>query len=91
MTAARLRVGVWSPLPPSPSGVADYVVEAIPGILAHCVVHLVAWDIARVAPGLRDGIDVRSGSEAPEADIDLYHLGYSPVQAFSYRRALRFP
>ena len=50
---SRLRIGIWSPLPPSPSGVADYVVESIPALLAHADVHLLAEDPARVDPEVR--------------------------------------
>jgi glycosyltransferase involved in cell wall biosynthesis len=88
---ARLRVGIWSPLPPSPSGVADYVVEGLPAILEHADAHLVAEDAGRVDPALRRLFAVHSAAAAPEADLDLYHLGNSPDHAFAYRRALARP
>lgn len=88
---ARLRIGVWSPLPPSSSGVADYVVEQVPALLRHADVHLVAENPARVDPALRERFDIRSPAEAPAADIDLYHLGNSPDHAFAYRRAVSVP
>ncbi len=88
---ARLRLGVWSPLPPSSSGVADYVAESLPALRERADVHLVAADAARVDAALRASIAVHSAADAPEADIDLYHLGNSPEHAFAYRRALARP
>ena len=88
---ARLRLGIWSPLPPSPSGVADYVVESLPALLAHADLHLVAEDAERVDPALRRRFAVHSAADAPDADLDVYHLGNSPDHAFAYRRALRVP
>jgi glycosyltransferase involved in cell wall biosynthesis len=87
----RLRVGIWSPLPPSSSGVADYVVESLPAIAAHADVHLVAANAARVDPAIRDRVAVHSAADAPDADLDVYHLGNSPDHAFAYRRALSRP
>ena len=87
----RPTIAVWSPLPPSPSGVADYVIESVPALLAHADVVLVAEDAERVAPEVRQRFDVRPAADAPGADLDLYHLGNSPDHAFVYRRALRVP
>jgi glycosyltransferase involved in cell wall biosynthesis len=89
--SARLRVRIWSPLPPSPSGVADYVVEAMPALHAHADVVLVAEEADRVDPAVRARFSVHSAADAPDADLDLYHLGNSPDHAFAYRRALREP
>ena len=87
----RLRIGVWGPLPPSSSGVADYVVESISPLLERADVHLVAGDRSGVDPAVRARFDVHSAADAPDADLDLYHLGNSPDHAFVYRRALRVP
>ena len=86
-----MRLGIWSPLPPSPSGVADYVAEAVPALLAHADVHLVTEDPARVDPEIRRQFAVHSAVAAPAADLDVYHLGNSPDHAFVYRRAVRHP
>ena len=90
-TARRLRIGIWSPLPPSASGVADYVIESVPALLAHGDVFLVAEDAGRVDADVRRRFVVHSAEEAPAADLDVYHLGNSPDHAFVYRRALRHP
>lgn len=40
MTAGS-GIAVWSPLPPSPSGIADYVAEQLPALARHANVHAV--------------------------------------------------
>jgi glycosyltransferase involved in cell wall biosynthesis len=71
-----LRVAVWSPLPPSPSGIADYVSEQLPH-LARTV------DVVSVRED--------PGGARPDADLDLYHLGNSPAHGYVYRAALARP
>jgi glycosyltransferase involved in cell wall biosynthesis len=71
----RVRVNVWSPLPPSASGIADYVAEQLPALARHL-------DVTAVGP---------ESSEPAEADLDLYQLGNSAAHAFVYRAALRRP
>ena len=71
-----LRLAVWSPLPPSPSGIADYVAESLPHLARHAEVSVVAED---------------PGSALPAVDLDLYHLGNSPAHAFVYRAARTRP
>jgi glycosyltransferase involved in cell wall biosynthesis len=88
---SRLSVAVWSPLPPSPSGVADYVAEGLPALARDVDVSLVVEDPAAVDPALRARFDVRAATAPPETDLDLYHLGNSPDHAFAYRRAVARP
>ena len=71
-----LSVNVWSPLPPSPSGIADYVAESAGALARRVELHLV---------------DAGAAAAPPAADLDLYHLGNSPEHAFVYRRALAVP
>lgn len=40
--SARPAIAVWSPRPPSPSGIADYVAEQMPALAAHADVRWVA-------------------------------------------------
>jgi glycosyltransferase involved in cell wall biosynthesis len=72
-----LKLAVWSPLPPSSSGIADYVAESLPALAWH-------FDVVTVAHDPRDG-------ERPVADLDLYHLGNSPAHGFVYRAARARP
>lgn len=85
----RLRLAVWSPLPPSTSGIADYVAEALPALAEACEVAVVAPD--GHAGGLPEGVRVHRPEEAPEVDLDVYHLGNSPAHAYVYRAALARP
>jgi len=71
-----VRLAVWSPLPPSPSGIADYAAEQLP-LLAR------AFDVTTVAED--------PGDTRPDADLDFYHLGNSPAHAYVYRAALSRP
>lgn len=71
-----MHLAVWSPLPPSASGIADYVAESLPHLARHAEVSVVAQD---------------PGSTLPAADLDLYHLGNSPAHAFVYRAARTRP
>jgi glycosyltransferase involved in cell wall biosynthesis len=70
-----VRVAVWSPLPPSSSGIADYVAESLPLLSRDADVTTVPEEPAGEVP----------------ADLDLYHLGNSPAHAYVYRAALRRP
>ncbi|HET6899146.1 MAG TPA: glycosyl transferase family 1, partial [Vicinamibacteria bacterium] len=70
------RLAVWSPLPPSPSGIADYVAESLPALAHH-------FDVVTVSEEPR--------SAPPPADLDLYHLGNSPAHGFVYRAARARP
>jgi glycosyltransferase involved in cell wall biosynthesis len=70
------RLAVWSPLPPSPSGIADYVAESLPALARHFAVVTVSEE---------------PGPAPPEADLHLYHLGNSPAHGFVYRAARARP
>jgi glycosyltransferase involved in cell wall biosynthesis len=103
--ARRLRIGIWSPLPPATSGVADYVAESLPALSERLDLHVVVEDPAAVDADLRQRFDVRAASPrlgsssggasgpplGPAPDLAVYHLGNSPDHAFVYRRALRHP
>jgi len=83
-----VRLAIWSPLPPSPSGIADYVAEALPELARHAdVVAVVERPEAVSSPPVRC---VAPGDEGA-VDLDVYHLGNSPAHAFVYRAALARP
>jgi glycosyltransferase involved in cell wall biosynthesis len=86
-----VRLRVWSPLPPSPSGIADYVAEALPALSAQAEVQCVVESPQAVDPDLRARFAVVAPQDAGAADLDLYHLGNSPGHAYVYRRALTHP
>ena len=70
-----MRLNLWSPLPPSPSGIADYVAEALPLLARRFEVNTI----------------VEARADVPAADLDLYQIGNSPAHAFVYRAALARP
>jgi len=84
-----VRLNLWSPLPPSPSGIADYVAEALPLLTR-------AFEVTRVVEDPQAVAEPWAGrrcrpEDAPSADLDLYQIGNSPAHAFVYRAALRRP
>jgi glycosyltransferase involved in cell wall biosynthesis len=82
-----VKLAVWSPLPPSPSGIADYVAESLPSLARHFDVAAVTEDPDAIDPSLRLRVPVCAATDAPEADLHVYHLGNSPAHAFVYRAA----
>jgi glycosyltransferase involved in cell wall biosynthesis len=94
--AERLRLAIWSPLPPSPSGIADYVAETLPELARAAALELVVEDPTRVATALARRYTIRAAADAgaagvAAADLDLYHVGNSPAHAYVYRAALTRP
>jgi len=75
---ARPAVAVWSPLPPSPSGIADYVAEQLPALTRHADVRAISRE-------------PDASADAVTADLDVYHVGNSPAHAWVYRAAMRRP
>jgi glycosyltransferase involved in cell wall biosynthesis len=86
---SRLRLNVWSPLPPSPSGIADYAAEQLPLLARECELTAVVEDPRRTAP--IGGVRLASPEDAGHADVDLYQLGNSPAHGYVYRAALSRP
>jgi glycosyltransferase involved in cell wall biosynthesis len=86
-----VKLAVWSPLPPSPSGIADYVAEQLPLLAREADVQVVVEDPAAVDSSLRERFDVVRPQARGGADLDLYHLGNSPPHAYVYRQALAEP
>jgi glycosyltransferase involved in cell wall biosynthesis len=86
-----MRLAVWSPLPPSPSGIADYAAEQLPELARHCAVEAVVEDPRGVDPALAAAVPLRAAAEGGAADLDLYQLGNSPAHAWVYRAALARP
>jgi glycosyltransferase involved in cell wall biosynthesis len=85
-----VRLAVWSPLPPDPSGVADYVAEQLAPLGRLLEVQVVAADPASVDRSRLPPLEVVGPPDA-NADLHLYHLGNSPSHAFAYRAARQRP
>ena len=86
-----MRLAIWSPLPPSPSGIADYVAEQLPALARYLDVTCVVEDPAEVDPGVADSCSLASAASPPTCDLDVYHLGNSPSHAYVYRAACLRP
>lgn len=86
-----MKVAVWSPLPPTPSGIADHTAELLPALARHHQVVAVVGDPTAVDTRATPGLTVVSARAAPAADLDLYQVGNSPAHVFVYRAALERP
>lgn len=86
-----MKLLVWGPLPPSPSGIADYLQEQLAPLAARVELHVVVEDPRAVACALPRGVSLHAPESVPPADLDLYQLGNSPAHAYVYRAALRRP
>lgn len=78
---ARPPLAVFTPLPPSPSGIADYAVELAPALAAHFdLMHVIADEAPEPAgdlPHVRISA-WRSDESRDERTLRLYHLGNNP-------------
>lgn len=86
-----MKVALWSPLPPAPSGVADYVAESLPFVAERCDLVVVVEDSSAVDSDLARRFRVVRPAEVPAVDLDLYHLGNSPLHGYVYRAAVLQP
>ena len=86
-----MKLAVWSPLPPSPSGIADYVAEQLPALAARAEVLCVVEDPASVDPRVAAAARLVRPADVPPVDLHLYHLGNSPAHGYVYRAACAVP
>jgi glycosyltransferase involved in cell wall biosynthesis len=84
-------VALWSPLPPSSSGIADHVAESLPHLAARCDLTVVVDDPATVAPGVSRQVRVVTPDTVPPVEVDVYEIGNSPAHGYVYRAALARP
>jgi len=85
-----MRLAVWSPLPPSSSGVADYTRE----LLSHLAKGCALTAVVERKEGLMDlppSCALATPEAPPEADLHLYEIGNSPSHAYVYRAAISEP
>ena len=89
--AAKLRIEVWSPLPPQASGIADYVNEQLETLQRPVDLSVVVEDPSRVDSSLSTHYQVLSPAESDGRALRVYHVGNSPLHGFIYQEALRIP
>jgi glycosyltransferase involved in cell wall biosynthesis len=87
----RPRLSIWSPLPPSPSGIADYVAESLPLLALHFELQVVVENENEQRQSAPPGVRVCGPSEAAEDALDVYHVGNSPAHGYVYRAAVARP
>lgn len=83
-----VRIAWISPLPPTPSGIADYSADLLPLLAERSDV-----EVFTEGGGSLDGVTVRPVSELPERGFDatFHHLGNNPHHEFVYRTAASRP
>jgi glycosyltransferase involved in cell wall biosynthesis len=89
------RIALFSPLPPSQTGIADYCAELLPELAKHLNITLFTDEPAIVDEPLRHRFPVyETGSYAPrrwDFDLALYHMGNSAFHDAMYQVFLRYP
>ena len=88
---AQIPLEIWSPLPPLPTGVADYVEEQLEVLGREFSVTLVVESPSAVASPIRDRFRVIAAQQGESGTLRLYHVGNSPLHGFVYREAVRVP
>lgn len=88
----RLRVAYFSPLPPAPSGIADYSAELLPhlALLADLTLYTDAVAVG-VSPTYRIRPLDSYPDQRPDHDVALYHMGNSAAHAGIYELLSRYP
>jgi glycosyltransferase involved in cell wall biosynthesis len=86
-----VRLAWLSPLPPTPSGIADYSADLLPLLAERAEVDVFCPPGGDDIPGVPvrppDALDERVGSY----DALFHHLGNNPFHEFVYSAALRWP
>jgi glycosyltransferase involved in cell wall biosynthesis len=91
-----VRLAWLSPLPPTPSGIADYSFELLPLLAADAEVDAVSprpggWRRLRVPPGVRHRTPEAFARRLATYGAVFHHLGNNPHHEFVYEAALAHP
>ena len=90
-----MRIAWVSPLPPTPSGIADYSYELLPLLSELAAVTVFAPQTGTEPPAAPDGVTVLPpgglSEQASSFDAIFHHLGNNPWHEFAYRLALEVP
>ncbi|WP_338845962.1 glycosyltransferase [Massilia sp. W12] len=91
----RPRLAFVSPLPPLPSGIADYSAELIPELARDFALELIVAQPELKLPWGRDLLPLRDlawfEAHADSFDHILYHLGNSPMHSHMFSLLQRHP
>ena len=92
----RLRLAVWTPLPPQPSGIADYNRRLLPILARNADVSVVVDD--HVLPEIEPfGVEIVGRSEfiacgGPDrVELNVFHMGNHPAHALIHDAAIEYP
>lgn len=79
-----MHLGIVAPLPPVPSGVAEWVRAALPLLEAHAEITCFVPDLEEVDASLRATHRIRSIAERgdPSVDMLIYHVGNNQFHEF---------
>ncbi|MCA9970026.1 MAG: glycosyltransferase family 4 protein [Anaerolineales bacterium] len=95
MSARRLRIAYFSPLPPARSGIADYSRELLPALADHADLALFTAQPASVDAALRQQFPVQPlaayAAQRWQFDLPLYQMGNSMHHDALYDLFTRFP
>ncbi|MFN8035236.1 MAG: glycosyltransferase family 4 protein [Acidimicrobiia bacterium] len=88
-----MRLGLVGPLPPVPSGPADYLAGMLPALARRCEVTCFVPDVDATDPALRAAHDVRPLDERADPAVDLlhYHLANNEHHAAVFEAAMAGP
>jgi glycosyltransferase involved in cell wall biosynthesis len=90
-----MRIAVWTPLPPEPSGIADYNATLLAAMARDPGVELAAIirdDVTATNAPARVSVCRVSDYHAEDYDLDLYHVGNNPTfHGYMLRAALSRP
>ena len=77
-----MRVAVWTPLPPEPSGIADYNATLLTAMARDSTVEftaIVSDTVTETNAPARVGVCRVSDYDEADYDLDLYHIGNNPT------------
>jgi len=92
-----LRLAMFTPLPPAPSGIADYVADLLPLLPAEWQIDVFVDDPTTAAPPPARPLDVHPAQQwrqrhaAHPYDLNVYQVGNSTAQAWLWPRVLEAP
>ena len=90
-----MRLAYFSPLPPTPSGIADYSIELLPHLAERSDITLFNAKSEPIDESIRDRFDIRQLAEfakqRADFDLALYHMGNNVYHEAIYPLALRYP
>ena len=89
-----MRIAVWTPLPPEPSGIADYNATLLAAMARDPSVEMTAIvrdDVTATNAPARVSVCRVSDYHAEDYDLDLYHVGNNTLHRDIYQRALTHP